>query len=641
MTHRFGFILFLAIGIVLLAVLPALAEVMVDTAWVRIYNGPGNNYDEGYAIRADTFGNVYVAGTSYDNITGQDFVTIRYYPNGSLAWVKRYNGPANKDDIAWDMTVDGSGNIYVAGGCDGTGFTGADFATMKYYPNGDTAWLRRYNGPFGGNDAGIAIAVDASGYVYVTGTSAATATNDDYLTIKYKPNGDTSWVRRYNGPDNNHDWAYDIVVDGSGNVYVTGASTQGTSNVDYLTIKYKPNGDTAWTRRYNGPGNNSDFPYQLVLDGSNNVCVTGASVGSGTNFDYATIKYYPNGDTAWLRRFNGTANLVDIANDITADASGNVYVTGSSDLPGTNSAYTTVKYYSNGDTAWMRKYSGTGGANSADKIELDGSGNVYVTGKSIGSGTGIDYATIKYFPNGDTAWLKRYNGPASSDDSTYALDVDYYGNVYVTGATVVSGSNHDIATIKYYTTSYDYVTDTLKFLAWSEGATLPIHMIITAPNNDSITPWFSSIPGATYDTLTDLNGDTFPDDSVTVSNPLVGEYKVRIVPRGGTKAAVKYNIGVRINGNDLTLLKSNQNPPGPGQSDTTSYEVYTNLRGDANRDEITDIGDIVHLINYVFYGGEEPNPIELGDANCDGVVDIGDIVHLINYVFYSGNPPCS
>jgi len=186
--------------------------------------------------------------------------------------------------------VDGSGNVYVTGWSGGSG-TADDYATIKYLPNGDTAWVRRYNGPVNGVDTAYAIAVDGSGNVYVTGSSGGSGTADDYATIKYLPNGDTAWVRRYNGPANNFDAAYAIAVDGSGNVYVTGWSGGSGTADDYATIKYLPNGDTAWVRRYNGPANNFDAALAIAVDGSGNVYVTGWSGGSGTGKDYATIKY--------------------------------------------------------------------------------------------------------------------------------------------------------------------------------------------------------------------------------------------------------------------------------------------------------------------------------------------------------------
>ena len=382
---------------------------------------------------------------SLSQILGEAQVFAQYV---DTAWVRRYNGPANSFDGAWALAMDGSGNIYVTGQSIGSG-TSDDYATIKYLPNGDTAWVRRYNGPGNAGDNGHAIAVDGSGNVCVTGESFGSGANYDYATIKYLPNGDTAWDRRYNGPGNATDVAVRLAVDGFGNVYVTGHSYSGTSD-DYATIKYLPNGDTAWVRRYNGPANDFDEARALAVDGSGNVYVIGGSYGSGTGTDCATIKYLPNGDTAWVRRYNGPANANDVAHRLALDDSGNVYVIGYSFGSGTDYDYATIKYLPTGDTAWLRRYNGPG--NSGDKaynLALDGSENVYVTGYSFGSGTNADYATIKYLPTGDIAWVRRYNGPGNEYDESGTIALDDSGNVYVIGYSFGSGTDYDYATIKY------------------------------------------------------------------------------------------------------------------------------------------------------------------------------------------------
>jgi len=422
----------------------------VDTAWVRRYNGPGNGSDGASAIAVDGSGNVYVTGGSYGSGTADDYATIKYYPDGDTAWVRRYNGPGDSSDYASDIAVDGSGNVYVTGGSYGSG-TADDYATIKYYANGDTAWVRSYNGPANGGDGAYAIAVDDSANVYVTGGSDGSGTSYDYATIKYYANGDTAWLRRYNGTGNLDDYALAIAVDGSGNVYVTGASGGSGTGYCYATIKYNPDGDTAWVRRYTGSGYVGAFASAIAVDGSGNVYVTGGRDGGiPTSLDYATIKYYPDGNTVWVRSYNGPGNLGDAAYAIAVDGSGNVCVTGESEGSGTAGDYATIKYYPDGTTAWVRRYNGTGnGDDEARAIAVDGSGNVYVTGYSYGSGTDEDYATIKYYPNGDTAWVSRYNGPGNGYDRAWGVAVDGSGNVYVTGTSVGSGTEDDYATIKY------------------------------------------------------------------------------------------------------------------------------------------------------------------------------------------------
>src|SRR6266508_1076320 len=258
--------------------------------WVARYNGPGNGTDIAYAIAVDALGNVYVTGWSLGSGTSFDYATTKYDASGAQQWVARYNGPANREEYATAIAVDGLGNVYVTGQSRVSN-TNYEYATIKYDASGAQQWVARYNSPGFGNNYAAAIAVDAAGNVYVTGQSPGSGTGFDYATIKYDASGAEQWVARYNGPANLNDNARAIAIDASGNVYVTGQSTGSGTGFDYVTIKYNASGAEQWVARYNGPGNSDDVATAIAVNDSGNVYVTGWSPGSGTGFDYATINY--------------------------------------------------------------------------------------------------------------------------------------------------------------------------------------------------------------------------------------------------------------------------------------------------------------------------------------------------------------
>jgi hypothetical protein len=416
----------------------------VDTAWVRTYSGPSDwNWVTRMAV--DKSGNVYVSGYSSRAYYVSDYATVKYYPNGDTAWVRRYCGPTDGEAGANDLAIDDSGNVYVTGFSPDTIF-GQWYATIKYYPNGDTAWIRRYHGKGYGYDTGLSIAVDDLLNVYVTGASTGNGMYD-YGTIKYYPSGDTAWVRLYDG-SRGYDVPQDLQVDTWGNVYVTGISV-GSIGYDYATVKYYPNGDTAWVRRYDGPESKYDAAIALCVDDSACVYVTGISYSGQTGLDYLTIKYYPNGDTAWVRRYNGPGNGSDSAMAIAVDERGSVYVTGTSYGVGTARDYATLKYSPDGRLIWERRYNGTGNSNDyAHSLAIDGHGNVYVTGYSSNPAGSYDLATVKYSPDGNGFCVRRF-GKISGYEDYFCPDitVNSFENVYVAGAI---GNPPDYTTIRYY-----------------------------------------------------------------------------------------------------------------------------------------------------------------------------------------------
>jgi len=184
---------------------------------------------------------------------------------------------------------------------------------------------------FGGVDYAFGIATDSSDNIYVTGTS-----NNNYLTIKYDSNGNELWNKTFDS--GTADYSYGIATDSSGNVYVTGYASN-----DYFTIKYDSNGNELWNRSYDG--GNVDNADAIKVDSSGNVYVTGFSVGP-VNYDFYTIKYDSLGNEIWSKRYD--TGFSDRPNDLTLDSLGNIYITGSfTNL--TNLNYITIKYDSNGN----------------------------------------------------------------------------------------------------------------------------------------------------------------------------------------------------------------------------------------------------------------------------------------------------
>ena len=441
-----------------LLVLNLTAEGQVQEHWAVMFNGPANHADNAYALAVDSAGFIIVAG---DTRTGQstsdstDYAVVKYAPTGDTLWARYYNGPANRRDVARSVSVDVSGNVYVVGESYGT--SDYDIATVKYNASGDFQWASRYNGPANGADGGASVAVDASGNVYVTGYSDGDASpvlrQDDFVTIKYDAAGAGQWARRYNGPGAFHDIGRAVAVDASGNVYITGESSGSGTRYDYATIRYNPAGDSLWVRRYNGPANYNDRSTALRLDGKGGVYVTGSSDGSSSsNQDYATIKYDTAGTEQWLSRYDGPGGGDD-AFALSCDGGNNVYVTGESRGPAPSYSYDYLTLRLNavtGDTIWSARYDGGAlGLDAAISVAVDARGIVLVTGYSTGTSSQLDVATLGYDSLGAQRWARRYSSNGSFNDQGVAVALDHLGTIYVAGSSYGGAQGNNFILFKF------------------------------------------------------------------------------------------------------------------------------------------------------------------------------------------------
>ncbi len=381
------------------------------------------------------------------------FISQYGYGQISRQWVATYNGQGDFNDHFTCMQTDGSGNIYLAGSTVNPD-QGKDYLIIKMDASGNVLWNKQFAGSANGPDEVNAIAVDNAGFVYVTGYFKQLITGTDYYTIKMNSVGDTVWTATYNNPTaNGFDQANDLFVDGNGNVFVTGQSDSDPTsaiNDDYLTVKYNSSGSQVWATRYNGTGNAIDKPIRVMVDVTGNVFVTGRS-DNGSNDDYLTIKYNSSGTSQWV--VAGNRGGRDRATGMAMDISGNVYVTGRSSNGG-NDDFWTVKYTTSGAIGWQTAYDFVDN-DRATAIAIDSGGNVYVTGQSDSdptTTTNWDYETVMYNTAGAQVWQKRYNGVISQYDIPNSVSVSSSGNVYVTGVSDADASTltvNDIVTVSY------------------------------------------------------------------------------------------------------------------------------------------------------------------------------------------------
>ncbi|MBC8506778.1 MAG: SBBP repeat-containing protein [Anaerolineales bacterium] len=318
-------------------------------------------------------------------------------------------------------------------------------------------------------DSGEAIALDASGNVYVAGHSDAGwgsprnghAGGSDAFVAKLNSSGVRVW-HTFMGSAS-ADFAYGVAVDGSGNVYVAGDSYGSWGSpiigfagggTDAFAAKLNNNGDRLWNTFIGGTS--GDDGHAIAVDGGGTIYVTGTStanwgnpvnafVGSGGRPDAFAVKLNTNGGRIW-NTFLGGAN-VDEGFGIAVDGSLNVYVTGyskatwGSPVTGYGGGYHdafAAKLNSSGGRVW-HTFLGGASTDQGYDIAVDPSGNVYVAGISYDSwgsprnnhAGDRDAFAAKLNSSGGRVW-NTFMGNSVDDDGN-AVAVDAAGNVYIAG----------------------------------------------------------------------------------------------------------------------------------------------------------------------------------------------------------------
>ncbi len=437
-----------------------------DLQWATFYGG--NNLDYCSSVAVDASNNVYVCGSTHS-----------YY------------------------------NIATAGAYSEV-FIGSYMAFLaRFSSSGVRQWATYYGG---GADGGAAVATDNLGNVYMTGTTygypgmATPGTHQttvngivDAFLVKFNSAGQRQWCTYYGGED--ADEAKALAVDASGHIYVAGTtysyyymSTTGVhqTSKNYLTdgflVKFDGTGNRVWGTYYGGEYN--DESTSLAIDGAGNVVLSGntnstadiASPGAhqlsiAGDIDGFIVKFDNAGLRLWGTYYGG--ENYDNCNSVAIDASGNVFIGGETNsivnvaTPGAFQTVLMSSYSSMDKDLFLVKLNGSGvrqwgtyfghvGAEGNASVKLDAAGNIYLAGNT-GSDTAFatadafqkklggssDLLLARFNSSGFRTWASYYGW--SGNEYCRSMTLDASGNMYVAG--MIDATVPDFATMSAHQTA--------------------------------------------------------------------------------------------------------------------------------------------------------------------------------------------
>jgi len=281
---------------------------LMTIIWDKGYN------DAAYGITLDSLGNIYITGNYDASGSGNyDIFIAKFDSNGNSLDNITLGGPNNDD--AYDIEVDNSGNIYIAGS-----LGSQDTFIAKFDSSGaplfNITWDRVEE------DKSEGLALDDSGNIYYTGYNE-TAPNYDAFVAKSDNLGNGLFNRTWD--KSNNDFGYDIALDSNENLYITGRSA-----FDAFVAKYSNSGTHLWDFIWAGTGN--DYGIKLALDASDNIYMAGYFVSGTPDPDAFIAKFDSAGNSLCNLTWGGSTYDYFYAIDL--DNEGTIYVTGSTNSPG-------------------------------------------------------------------------------------------------------------------------------------------------------------------------------------------------------------------------------------------------------------------------------------------------------------------
>ena len=348
---------------------------------------------------------------------------------------------------------------------------------------------------------GLGTTVDSAGNSYVCGyTSGALAGrtltgSTDAFVSKYNSAGTHQWTRLA-GTAALPTQATGVAVDSSGNVFVTGwttedltadaVSTTTFAAYDYaaFVIKYNSSGTVQWIKLSQATGKDAKS-YGISINSADTIYITGETDGdlngetlvSGSTVDSFIVKYANDGTLTWTKlagvsgattiAYGIHANSADTSISIVGKTNGNL---NSQTKTGTYDSFI-IKYNNSGTVQWTKLNGVASGTTIATAVIHDSSNNIAMVGNTNGNlnsktltGT-VDAFGVRYNSSG-TKYATELKGVASIATYATGISLDFTGNyTFMTGYT--SGDLGGAGTLVGTTDSFIMCCDSYFNINWT------------------------------------------------------------------------------------------------------------------------------------------------------------------------------
>lgn len=543
--------------------------------------------------------------------------SITYADDITYGWAKGVGGAGT--DFSVNMRVATSGNVYAVGLFSGTidadpgpgvsnltSTGGTDYFLTKFDSSGNFVWAKDFLATATTSRASYSISIDSSENIYLSGyfrlatdfdpgpgtTSITSVGGNDMYILKLDSSGNLVWVKTIGS--GGHDFAYSVINDSSGNVYVTGGFTgtvdfdpgAGTANltsaggIDAFLLKLDSSGGYVWAKSIGGSGD--DYGQSITRDTAGNFIIGGFfsntadfdpdggvfNMTSAGGRDAFVVKLDPSLTFIWAKSLGGTTN--DVAQSIIVDpGTGDIYIkgefSGTADLdPGLNTYNITsinatdiflTKLDSSGSFMWAKSIAGVAfGSLWGSPIVLDAYGYLYVAGGFTNtvdfnrgnaeiqnkSSAGIDdIFLLKLNPSGGFVWVKTMG--STGEEGAYAVAVDSLNNLYLSG---------------YYSSATDLDPGPVVATVNSIGG---YDMFVARYNFLDTTPPVINLNGSGSVIL--FVGDPYVDQGATATDAVDGNLTGSIITTGSvdTITAGVYTITYSVtdtSGNSTTAVRT-------------------------------------------------------------------------------------